>query len=159
MSTAVPETNDRGEFTDAAGKLYHLVSSWPSGVEEVNTHEGPWLDCHGCNPPVVVDVADTTAAHGDLWDLRTEYAAAKDASAAAEERLKAVKSKLQTALSEATNGAYRSELRVPGFKPMTLIYTEPWTLDSKRLKAEQPAVYVEYARRSERWTLAESRGQ
>lgn len=151
----ISEANERGEFTGTDGQLYHLAHTDPPSLGR-HTHEGAWLDCHGCNPPVVVT---EPAVETRLGMLRMEYATAKDASAAAEERLKAVKGKLQTALSEATNGAYRSELRVPGFKPMTLVYTEPWTLDTKRLKAEAPAVYVEYAKRSSRWTLAESRGQ
>lgn len=149
--------NDRGEYTAANGTLWHLTGGAASDPD----HEGAWLDCHGCNPPVVVALEDEPGKLGlnPLYQVRAEYAVAKDASAAAEERLKTAKSKLQQALSEAANGAYRSELRVPGFKPMTLVYTEPWTVDTKRLKAEQPAVYVEFAKRGSRWTLAENRSK
>ena len=153
MSTNV-QTNERGEYVDASGNMFHRTA-----VPTLD-HEGAWLDCHGCNPPVVITVEDHMPAGTEhLTDLRREYAAAKDASTSAEERLKAVKSKLQAAIAEASNGAYRAELRVPGYKPMTLVYTEPWTLDSKALKAEQPAVYVQYAKRGSRWTLAESRSK
>lgn len=151
MSTT--QTNDRGEFTDAQGNLWHRTSV------EFNDHQGDWLSCEGCNPPVVVDASSATDSASRLADLRDEYAMAKDQSGIAEERLKAAKSKLQAAIAEASGGAYRVELRVPGYKPVTLVYTEPWTLDSKALKAEQPAVYVQYAKRGQRWTLAESRAK
>lgn len=162
MSTDTP-TNDRGEFVLDNGVMYHRVPFDPAtGLgPDTAAHEGAWLDCHGCNPPVVVDAARLTNEQGaiELTHLRVAYAAAKAEKDAATERFDAVKSKLQQALAEAANGALRAELRVPGYKPMTLVYTEPWTLDTKRLKAEQPAVYVEFAKRGLRWTLAESRGQ
>lgn len=156
------EINARGEFTGTDGKLYHNAATpEPMGVI---IHEGEWLACDGCNPPVVVSIGevgdDGTLPHKvALRDLRARYADLKAAKDKATEEFDAVKAKLQTALSEASGGAYRSTLLVPGFKPMTLIYTEPWRVDSKRLKAEQPAIYVQYAKQGSQWTLAESRAK
>lgn len=156
-TTAHPEVpmgpNGRGEFY-ADGKLWHHAEQESPFVS--TKHEGAWLTCDGCNPIVVVELTDDPAK---LRDLRAEYAEASKLAKAAEERFKAAKGKLQTALAEASGGAYRAALVVPGYKPVNLTYSEPWTLDTKRLKAEQPGLYVEYAVQGHRWTLAESRSK
>ena len=153
------ETNARGEYTGADGKLYHkLATDTGTGFGEM-VHEGEWLKCDGCNPVVVVSFDGQAPPDLTLIDLRGRYDVASAAAKKAEEELKAVKGKLQTALSEASGGAPRARLTVPGFKDMTLTYSEPWTVDTGRLKAEQPLVYVEYAKQGQRWTLAESRGK
>lgn len=153
------DMNERGEFTNHDGRLMHQVSV-PQNPDFA-IHDGEWLKCDGCNPVRLVDVQALVphSTEDALVALRREYDDAKAEAAAAAERFDTAKSKLQQALSEATNGAYRAELRVPGYRPMTLIYTEPWRIDSKRLQAEQPAVYVEYAKRGSQWTLAESRAK
>lgn len=150
----MPETNDRGEFTDADGSLWHRTAV------VFSDHEGPWLTCDGCNPVQVVRAgADEHGPFFLLADQRREYAEAKAQADAADERLKAAKDKLKSALSEATNGAYRVSLEVPGFKPINLTYVESWRLDTKALQAQHPAVYVEFAKRSGSWRLEESRGK
>jgi hypothetical protein len=155
----VTETNDRGEYTAQDGKLRHLAQAPMPGNDQPE-HEGPWLTCDGCNPVQVVRAgADEHGPFFQLEALRAEYAEAKAAADAAAERLKAVKAKLQTALTEATNGAYRASLHVPGYKPLNLTYVESWRLDTKALQAAQPAVYVEFAKRSGSWRLEESRGK
>ena len=157
------QTNDRGEYTGADGKLYHQASVTLDGaLDGIAIHEGEWLKCDGCNPMRVVHIpadAPWSDTVNTLVDLRREYADASAEAKAADERLSAAKDKLKTALSEASAGALRAELRVAGYRPVTLIYTEPWRLDTKRLQAEQPAVYVEYAKRGSQWTLAEVRGK
>lgn len=153
------EINARGEFAGTDGKLWHQSPAGPG----YPTHQGEWLACDGCNPPVVVDTSGWSGEVGapqlPLVQLRAQYDYLKKVRDAAVEEFETVKAKLQTALSEASGGAYRSTLLVPGFKPMTLIYTEPWRVDSKRLKAEQPAIYVQYAKQGSQWTLAESRAK
>jgi hypothetical protein len=153
----VQKFNDRGEFVLDNGKLYHHAPFDPATGTgpDTATHEGDWLSCETCNPVSVLRAQPAT----ELADLRARYDELKRVRDAATEEFDAVKTKLQTALSEASDGALRSALYVDGFKPMTLTYTEPWTVDSKRLKAEQPAVYVEFAKRGQRWTLAESRAK
>jgi hypothetical protein len=140
----------RGEWTDAAGKLYHRTAD---GSE----HVGSWLTCDACNPIAVVYGASSDPETYAMVDLRAAYDEAEREYKAAEEKLKAVKDKLRTQLSEATNGALRSALHVPGYQPITLTYGEAWTVDSKKLKAEQPLVYVQYAKLGSRWTLAVSK--
>lgn len=151
----------RGEGVDAKGKLFHLAVVTVGGdgnyEQETVQHVGSWLTCEACNPVQVVNANTVTEARPVLIDLRAEYADAKAAADAADERLKAAKAKLQTALSEATNGALRSALHVPGYLPLTLTYGERWTVDSKRLKAEQPVTYVQYAKLGSSWTLQESK--
>lgn len=139
--------NDRGEYMSANGKLWH-------GTVTGDEHPGEWLKCDLCNPLHVVRAPSGT----DLEHLRMLYADAKAAADAAAEQLKTAKNKLQTALAEVSEGAYRAVLYVDGYKPVNLYYSEPWRLDSKRLQAEQPALYVEYAKRGSQWTMSESRG-
>lgn len=155
-SQGAPQLNDRGEYTGTDGKLYHRVPH--VGLDAI--HEGEWLACDGCNPPVVVNT-DYMPTVGDLSlsELRARYDDLKKVRDAAVEEFDTAKSALQHALGEASGGAYRSTLLVPGYRPMTLIYTEPWRVDSKRLKAEQPAIYVQYAKQGSQWTLAESRAK
>lgn len=153
----------RGEWVDTrTGKLYHRP---PGSNPDLDTpHVGSWLTCDACNPVQVVR-ADPSYKPQQmepevlLAELRAEFAEAKAEADAAAERLKAVKGKLQTALSEATNGALRSALHVPGYRPLTLTYGERWTVDTPRLKAEQPVTYAAYAKLGSNWTLAESKGQ
>lgn len=140
-----PETNERGEWVAADGSPMHHVGP--------DIHAGEWLKCDTCNPLRVI----RSQPGGDLADLRSRYAELKAAKDKATEEFDAVKSKLQGKLSEATDGATRAVLYVDGFKPMNLTYSEPWTVDSKRLQAEQPLIYVQYARQGKRWTMAESR--
>lgn len=154
------QTNDRGEFTDAAGKLYHNVQTLnrPDTIPTTVVHEGAWLNCDGCNPVVVVQVSQNTGPKDQLTALRAEYAVAKAAEKDAKERAETATSKLKAALTEASGGALRSSLHVPGFKPLNLTYSEPWSVPAADLKAKYPAVYVELAQKGQRWTLAESRG-
>jgi len=152
------DTNERGEFTGPDGKLYHLVGT-PQDPGFA-THQGPWLTCDGCNPVVVVEPQDDPATGTSrLIELRGRYAAAKQAADAAAETLKTATNKLKSALTEASGGAYRVTLKVEGFKPLNLTYVESWRINTKRFKAEQPAVYVEYAERSGSWRLEQSKAQ
>lgn len=149
-----PPTNERGEYTGTDGKLYHETPvTHPTYGEGFAQHEGEWLKCDTCNPLKVLRATPDT----ELAELRARYADLKRIKDAATEEFDAVKSKLQHQLSEATNGATRAVLYVDGHKPMNLTYSEPWTVDSKRLQAEQPLIYVQYARQGKRWTMAESR--
>lgn len=150
------QTNDRGEFTLTGGKLMHRVNN--DGL----IHEGPWLNCDGCNPVVVVEPKDDPATGtSKLIALRGEWATAKRLEKEAKERATTATAKLKAALAEASGGALRAALHVPGFKPMTLTYTEPWQFSMDALKAAEPETYVKYAQKKPngQWTLAESRGQ
>lgn len=147
----------RGEWTDAKGKLFHNVFNAAEPLPD--THVGSWLTCDTCNPVQVVDPAALpgTATTSSLADLRVAYAEAAAAKKRADEREAGLKAKLKAALTEASGGALRSALHVPGFPPVLLTYSERWTVDSKALKAEQPLVYVQYAKQGTAWTLTEGK--
>lgn len=142
-------TNARGEYTGADGKVWHLNPNSQAPYD----HEGLWLSCDECNPVVQVGVTQ------ELAQLQAEWAAAKAAKKQADEREKAATAKLKTAMFAASNNAPRSLLVIEGVEPVGLTLSEPWTLDTKRLQAEQPQVYVQYAKQGERWTLAARKGQ
>jgi hypothetical protein len=147
----------RQEFTDPTGKLFHNT-----GVgDDMRQHVGSWLTCDACNPVQVVKADHKSGVFDqqELALLRAEYDTAKAAKDKAEEEFKTIQAKLRTSLSEATRGALRSALHVPGYRPITLTYGERWTVDSKRLKAEQPVTYAAYAKLGSNWTLQESKGQ
>lgn len=147
---------NRQEFV-RDGKTYHTTEI--DGAGEV-VHVGTWLLCDTCNPVQVVDAKDDLPdGTSTLVRLRTEYDEAKKAEKAAAERAKAATDKLKTALADATNNATRAALNVPGYKPLFLSYSEPWTVDTKALKAEQPLIYVQYAKQGTRWTLTEGKGE
>lgn len=147
--------DNRQEYTDAKGKVFHDTQVDDAGVPGGRTdvqHVGPWLLCDTCNPVWPIDGSKDDTLAG----LRIEYDAAKAAAASATERLEAVKAKLKVRM--AVEGATRTELQVPGYRPLTLTYSEKWTLDSKAIKAEQPLIYVQYAKQGSSWTLAEAKG-
>lgn len=149
--------DNRQEFV-RDGKTYHKTTiqraDVPGVILEDVEHIGPWLLCDTCNPVQVVD------AWTPYWRaLRQEYDEAKKAEKAAAERAKSATDKLKAALAEATSNATRAALNVPGYKPLFLSYSEPWTVDTKALKAEQPLIYVQYAKQGTRWTLIEGKGE
>ena len=150
-------TNDRGEFTGEDGQLRHVANSEAGKFVPPLVHEGPWLTCDGCNPVVVLEPNVLEAP--EIVAARARYAEAKEAADAAAETLKAATAKLKSAMTEASGGAYRAVLNVPGFRPMNLTYVESWRVDTKRLKADHPLLYVDLAERSGAWRLEQSRGK
>lgn len=156
------QTNDRGEFF-AEGKLYHETLLVQNGETVTTAHEGPWLNCDGCNPVAVVSVpADLhaqTPLAVTLVALRVEWGEAKAQAKEIKERVDTATAQLKAAIAEASGNATRAALHVPGFKPMTLTYTEPWQFDMDALKASEPETYVKYAHKKSngQWTLSESR--
>jgi hypothetical protein len=56
-------------------------------------------------------------------------------------------------------GASRVDLAGGAHGPaLQLTYSESWRVDATRLKAEQPVLYVQYAKKSGSWSLAEAKG-
>lgn len=142
------------------GKLYHKAPVDPrrpdDGMDAL--HEGEWLKCDGCNPAFIVPVKDDPATGTSrIIALRATYGEANRKAKAAADELKNAKSKLQAAIRETSETATRYVLNVPGFSPILLTYSEPWGLNTERLKAEKPAVYVEYAEKGTRWTMTEAK--
>lgn len=89
-----------------------------------------------------------------LDDLLAMYAQLKPQVDENATRLKAVTDAIKIELMAASPQARRIEVGHPALvQPLRLSYVESWTLDTKRLKAEDPATYVRYARKGGKWEL------
>lgn len=89
-----------------------------------------------------------------LEQLHAQYADAKAAADGAAERLKAITDALKVELQTAA-GAQASRIDLVGAAgpPLRMTYSETWRLDSTRLKADNPELYVRYAKKSGSWRL------
>jgi hypothetical protein len=89
-----------------------------------------------------------------LDDLLATYAVLKPQADEAAGRLKAVTDAIKTELQAAAPDARQVQVRHAALtQPLRLSYVEAWSLDTKRLKTEQPETYVAYARKGGRWEL------
>lgn len=94
-----------------------------------------------------------------LAALHAEYADAKAAADAAAERLTAVKDGIKAELAAAApEGSTKIALLGPDGPPLQLVYSERWSVDSRKLKREDPETYVRYAKCSGTWTLSAPKG-
>lgn len=92
-----------------------------------------------------------------LDDLLAMYAELKPQADEVSARLKAVTDALKVELMASAPEALHIDVDHAALaQPLRLSYVEAWTLDTKRLKAENPALYVAYARKGGKWEL---RGQ
>jgi hypothetical protein len=99
--------------------------------------------------PVIVSPGKDTR----LEQLHASYADAKARADEAATQLKVITDAIKSEIQTQTPGVQRFELRSQVGPPLALTYVESWRLDSKRLKAEHPLVYVTYAKKSSSWTL------
>lgn len=89
-----------------------------------------------------------------LDDLLAVYAELKPRADELAGRLKTVTDAIKAELRAADETATRIDVEHPALpQPLRLTYVETWTLDTKRLKAEQPETYVTYARKGGSWQL------
>lgn len=94
-----------------------------------------------------------------LRQLHAEYSAAKAASDAASERLKALTDALKVEMQTVAVGAEKILLPASeGAPALRLARTETWRLDSTRLKREHLELWVQYAKKSETWVLRAAAG-
>jgi hypothetical protein len=94
-----------------------------------------------------------------LDDLLAMYAALKPEADELATRLKTVTDAIKAELSAAVPGAQRVDVAHPALsQPLRLSYVERWELDTRRMKAEAPETYVQFARKSARWELRGVRG-
>ena len=107
--------------------------------------------------PINGPVELAASSDAELEQLMSEYRYRKTKVAEETERLDVVKSRLKARLQEAANGAEKVLLHAEGGKPVSLTYKESWRLDSARLKKENPAVWVQYAKKTGNWELREER--
>lgn len=92
-----------------------------------------------------------------LEDLLATYAHLKPQAEELATRLKTVTDAIKAELTTRHPGAVQVDVAHEALAaPLRLSYVESWTLDTKRLKAEDPETYVRYARKGGRWEL---RGQ
>jgi hypothetical protein len=89
-----------------------------------------------------------------LEDLLAMYAYLKPAADETADRLKSVTDAIKAELAAVAPGAAQVEVSHEVLaQPLRLSYVESWRLDTKRLKAEDPGVYVRYAIKSGSWQL------
>jgi hypothetical protein len=94
-----------------------------------------------------------------LDDLLATYAELKPAADETATRLKAITDAIKAELTAAAPGAQQIDVTHEALvAPLRLSYVESWSLDTKRLKAEDPATYVQYARKGGRWELRGIKG-
>ncbi|PSK96676.1 hypothetical protein CLV30_12558 [Haloactinopolyspora alba] len=104
--------------------------------------------------PVPTAVSVQPEPDGRLAQLLGEYDAAKAWADEANARFEAVKDGIKAELAAAAPGVDQVDVASPSLQqPLRLVHVERWSLDSKRMKAEDPESYVRYARKSGTWQL------
>lgn len=89
-----------------------------------------------------------------LVDLLAAYAELKPRADEATARLKAVTDAIKAELTAAAPGATRMRVGCADLpQDLQLTYVQRWRVDAKRLKEENPALYVAYAVQDNRWEL------
>lgn len=105
-------------------------------------------------PPLAVQAKGRSR----LEQLHAAYGPAKAAKDEAEKNLKAITDAIKVELTQLDPNQRKFELFSKpdaGVRPLRLTYVESWRVDSTRLKAEQPEVYVAFAKQSGSWRLVE----
>ncbi len=92
-----------------------------------------------------------------LSQLHAAYEDAKARADEASKQLKAITDAIKVELNTAAPEESRVELRGDAGPALRLVYSERWTLDSKRMRVEDPETYVRYARKGGSWTLSKVR--
>jgi hypothetical protein len=105
--------------------------------------------------PLTPEHAAVVAEPGSrLEQLAEAYAIAKPAADAAKGRLEEITAALKLALSEAAPGAHKVDFTATALDaPLRLAAKTSWRLDTTRLKAEVPHIYVQYAKQATYWEL------
>jgi hypothetical protein len=89
-----------------------------------------------------------------LEDLLATYAHLKPQADELATRLKSVTDAIKVELTTAVPDAPRIDVAHEVLEqPLRLAFIESWTLDAKRMKAEDPATYVRFARKGGKWQL------
>lgn len=88
-----------------------------------------------------------------LEQLHAAYPAAKAKAEAAAAELKAITDGLKVELTAGAPEAHKIALVGEQGPPLSLVYSESWRVDARKLKAEDPETYVRYAKKSGSWTL------
>lgn len=103
-------------------------------------------------PPSHATIPATPSSR--LEELAAEYAIAKPAYEEAKARLDAIVDAIKYELANAAPGSTKVDLVTPVLeRPLRLQAITSWRVDTKKLKAEDPATYVRYAKQSTYWEL------
>lgn len=94
-----------------------------------------------------------------LEQLHAAYVDAKAQADEAASRLKSITDALKAELTRAAPEHTRIELASPHGPTLRLSYVERWTVDSGRLKREDPVTYVRFAKKGGSWTLRAAGGR
>lgn len=105
-------------------------------------------------PPVAVD----SGSDERLAQLHSLYADLRAKSDAAAKELKVVTDAIKVELTSRDAEARRFTLVGEHGPALALTYSTRWTLDSKRMKAEHPELYVQFAKQSGSWSLRPATG-
>lgn len=93
-----------------------------------------------------------------LEQLVAQFDEAKKLAEKHAARLNELKDAIKSELANAAPGAEKVLLHSDYLdKPLQMSYRTEWRLDSKRLKAEAPRTWVEYAKQGGSWRLEQSR--
>ena len=99
------------------------------------------------------------AADSRLAQLHALYAEKKAQADAAAREFKAIADAIKLELTaQAPEGSTRVVLDGDAGPRLALAYSERVTVDSKRLRSEQPAIYDHYSQKSGSWSLREAKG-
>lgn len=94
-----------------------------------------------------------------LSQLHAAYTDAKAAADEAASRLKGITDSIKAELTAQAPNKTRLVLKSGNGPALALTYAESWRVDTKRLKAENPLVYVTYAVKGGSWSLRAVRGE
>lgn len=93
-----------------------------------------------------------------LGELAEMYAMLKPQAEEVKNRLEEVVNAIKLELNTAAPDSHRVQLQSPALTaPLELSARTAWKLDSKKLKAEAPALYVQYAVQTTYWELRAAR--
>jgi hypothetical protein len=88
-----------------------------------------------------------------LAQLHSQYELLKVEADEAAARLKACTDAIKLELTQQVPGHTKYRLPAGPGPELQLTYVERWTIDSRKLKAEDPLTYVRYAKKGGSWTL------
>jgi hypothetical protein len=96
----------------------------------------------------------TVAPGSRLEDLLATYAHLKPQADETAERLDMLKAAIKAELQAQAPDALKIDVAHEALpQTLRLSYVESWTLDTRAMKAEDPAAYVRFARKGGRWEL------
>lgn len=105
-------------------------------------------------PTIEQAAPEIAAAPGSrLEQLHAAYPTAKAEADEAAARLKAITDAIKLELTQAAPEQRRVVLAGGSGPRLALVYSERWTVDSKKLKAEAPETYVRFAKKGGSWSL------